>query len=1016
MNTIGQGVDNNLKILKKITVKRIKFIPLPDQHLLVLLMARKKKKKGGNRKKGSTAQALLSGMSLDELMAAGNQFLAAEKIRDALRAFKRAEKNGALPEIIFPKLFQAYLIRCQQLTGKKMFKEAEAIMVSALSYRPTGEHISHETLSLGLKILPVKEAVELYADFFNFNDPHPRMEQKLANRAIFESDLDCLSSLPTTSAINRDKDCLEKALDWMNQGQWEETLKILKPLPRKSPFSDIKIFARLMTAFGKDDRPAMLKALSMLNEDFPLTSVTNLLKSHIQDEKQQSPKKYPETAVCLWGSSIFKKDHALAFEKAVAAKNLKNIKKSVVDLASCLDTETPGSAVEFLAQVAAKGIYGYEEEDIKTISDLFQLIFKNKAKANEKLDAFFAPTAHFLNDMTESFWKNTKKTFPDKTERLMAKALVLTDIAREIILHPEPIFEMRHNLNRVLKQIGLGEISLQKQWSLEEMHLIAVKLISKAVAMDPKNRESHDLLLDLPLGSANFRKTMGPMLETMATVFPDDPRPCLRLADIHGKKGAFRKAETALKDAFKRAPHDGEVLEKYALSHLSPSFLNMKREKFELALRDLDAAEKMDVNSLGIYITEKKLLYNLLKTGKFTKKSFEELAEGLSPVEAIKLLLLFKLDLEDPKVPALEKTRGVTALFNAHQKKIKSLGSQDLAFLLKPVPFPFKNLFFKSHVYSYLLDTRISLLTQLNAEDFMDIALDLVEGGAMDLVIQELTNRLPEKDIQKKDTNTTIMAFLYTSLCHIKGNGKEAGTLSELVENAAPPVIEKLRALSRRLAPMVPNYMRPAFEIFDFTMLDMPFPGKFPFNSSGNFPFNPFEDFPIEDLNPRNISDMKERLNQVLEAVLDGGELPEMLKAMLEDDDDDFDDYYGDDDDYDDELLHFQAEKIFGSKVRNSDVKALISELLFNAGYAIEKNALKVDVLDFMQPFNKLINVLKKRGLSTSDDFRRAGKRFAENIDSAGDVFTAFENNGKRYGSKISKQLTYFIMGMKTGL
>jgi len=448
-------------------------------------MARKKKKKGGKRKKGSTTQSRFMGMSPDELIVAGDGLLDAGNVRDALKAFKRAEKEGALPGTILPRLFPAYLMRCRQLREKKMFKEADAILALALSHRPSGEQLSSDVLDMGIAMLPPGEAVKLYADFLDFHDPLPGMEQKIANRVVLENAVNCLDDFPRKTALGRDRDCIKGALAGMNAGQWEEVMEILRPLPRKSPFSDIKLFARLMAAFGKDDRPAMLKALSMLSDDFPLTSVTALLESHAREGCVKSAEKYPETAACLWGGMVFKDDHARALKKAVDAGEPVKIKKAIVDLASCLDPTAPGDAVEFLAQAAALGIYE-KMDGCEPVEALFRLIFSGKKRAREMALRFFAPTAYFFNDMTGEFWRKLKNIIPDKGERCMARALILTGMAREMIHSTESVFEVRYHIGSLFQDLGLDGVSFPDKWNREGMLLAAVECIRHAIVLDPE--------------------------------------------------------------------------------------------------------------------------------------------------------------------------------------------------------------------------------------------------------------------------------------------------------------------------------------------------------------------------------------------------------------------------------------------------------------------------------------------------------------------------------------------------
>jgi len=457
----------------------------------------------------------------------------------------------------------------------------------------------------------------------------------------------------------------------------------------------------------------------------------------------------------------------------------------------------------------------------------------------------------------------------------------------------------------------------------------------------------------------------------------------------------------------------------------------MKRGKFDLADRDLDAAEGLEVKSLGVYLAEKRLLCSLLRTGKFSRKFFDDLTRDFTPGEALKTLALFKMDREDPKVPALEKPRGVAAVFNAHKKALKSLESREIASLLKPVPPLCHGLFSKIHMVSYFMEKRVTLLTRMNSDDFMDIVFDLVEGGAMELVIRELGRRVAKG--KQDDPQGIMMAFLHVSLLHIKGDMEDSEAFSRIIDRAAPPVKERLRAISRRLAPLAPDDLAPAFEQFNFTMMDSPFledfSGDFPHGLPGGFPPDFPDDFPsldemlsgfiemmmedegfdMRDVNPAALAELKKMMSGGYE------KLGRVLENMMEEEDIDLDDD-DDDDDYFD-LEDFSAEEVFGPGVRTQDVIELLHELIYDAEFSLDgKIADRSDYLEFMKTFEKLIKVLKKGGLATPDDFRRAGWNFVRDVDGVGDVLKAYDLHGSRCGHRASKNLAYFILGMKTGI
>jgi tetratricopeptide (TPR) repeat protein len=926
-------------------------------------------------------------MPLDQVMARGEQQLSSGNAREALKSFKYLKKEGYDPAPISLCLFKAYLMRYEQLLEKKMMKEAEAevVLSSAVEFLPTGRDLSPETLKSSLRLLPLEKGVALYGEFLPCNDPLPEMERLIGNRAVLEDSLPLLDTLPGHTALVSQKTCLEKASVCMNAGHWEKALQALKPIPRKSPFSDIKIFAKLMATFAKEDKKGMQKASSLLGKEFPLTSVPALLTPYAKEEGMPSAPGTRETATLLWGNAFLNERHARALKKGVSDNNLLKIKQAATGLATSLPSANRDKAICFLAEMAGQGVMEQTHQPDHVLA-LFKKMLPSKTMAERLFVKVLAPKDHFFNDLAQEFWKNLDQLFPDKTEENLAKAFFLVEITQALIRNPDVAFSVKDQLNSFFRRIGFkGVIQINDQDYGEGMHRVFLTILSQALALDSENHDAYGLLLQLPLESPALRKALTPLLETMARVFPDDPRPCLRLAKLHSRKSAVRKAETALKEAFRRAPHDGEVLEQYALSHVIASNRQLTVVKYQLAMRDLEAAAGLGVASLGVYIAEKRLLWDLINTRKFSRKVFEALTGSLSPAQTLKVLALFKIDLSDPAASYSTAPRGVQSVFNGVKKQIPELTSREILYLLKPVGEPFKELYHSSDCASWFMDKRGTILTRLDSRDLTGIALDLVANGATDPVIRELGKRM---DACNDNTpESIVMAFLHLCLTHIRGDRVNAHIFSSIINSAQEPVKERLRKLSRRLAPIAPGYLRPAYEQFDFSLLTGPFGG-------GNFPF---------DINPEAMDEFEEIIEKVM-----GSSMDEDGADWDDDGDWDDDDSWGD----------FQVEAVFCKGLDDEVIYDLVFDLMEDAEWILE-NLKDPDresyELDFMDSFVTLLGAVRKKGLDSPDAFRKAGVRFARHVPCAQNVLRAFNSVGKASATPASKELLSFILGMRIG-
>lgn len=934
-------------------------------------MAKKKGKK--YLKKAPMTQVKFEEIPLDQVVEKGDKFLSSGNVREALKAFKYLKKMGHDPEIVSPRLFQAYLVRYEQLLEKKMTKEADFVLASAVEFLPAGESISLEVLKPGLRFLPLEKGVALYGDYLSCKEPIPELDRLIGNRAVLEDGLDTLGSLPGDSALFCEKNFLEKAITSMNAGLWDKALKELQPISRKSPFSDIKIFAKLMASFVNNDKQGMQRALSMLGKDFPMTSVTELLSSYAGDERIPSGVGHSETATLLWGNYFLNKSHAMAFKKGVDNNNPLAIRGAVEGLVSNLAPSDSGSAIEFLAEVAGQGVMAVTQEE-SSVKALFQKMPFSKARQKNIFAKFIAPKGHFFNDYVKEFWKDLGLLFPDMIEQNMARAFVLIEIAGEIIQNPEKAFSVKGDLNALLGNIGFGDkVCIKDQESPDMLNLVALSIVEQALLLDPENQDGYGLILKLPFDSPLLRKALPAVLETMSRVFAEDPRPCLRLGEVYSSKSSVRKAEAAFKEAFKRAPHDGEVKERYAISHMISANKNLKLNKYEIASRDLDVAAAMGITSLGIYLAEKRLLCDLIKTFKFSKELFEEVTCGFTLAETLKVLALFKTDLEDLDFSVPGSPRGLAGIFNDHKKRINGLTSMEIVYLLKPVGDPFKDLFFRSDCASWFIERSWKILSLLTSGDLIDIALDLAENGAMEQVVKELSRRINSKS--ENDIDLISIKFLYLALTHIQGARLDSGSFSFIIDSATQPVRERLRLLSRRVAAIAPDHLRMAYEQFDFSLLDNPFMGQ-------KFPF---------DINPGAMNEFAEMMK--------------MLMGELMDEVIDLDD--------------FRAEKVFGKGVKTKDVYDLVYDLVDEAQWLMENiGSPEQEIYDenFMDSFEALLKVVRKKGFNSPDDFMGAGQRFARDVFCAIDVLTAFQAVGKANSKNVSKDVLNFIMGMNRAI
>lgn len=953
-----------------------------------------KSKKGGKKqKKKSGVKQEFGGMSPDQVADRGAQWLASGNARDALKAFKFLKKSGYEPGIVSLGLFQSYLVRYGQLMEKNMVKEADVVLAAALEFSPTGGDMPLETLEQAIRFLPLSRAVVLYREALVSMDSVPELERLIANRAVLEEKLDTLDLLPGDPALVKEKEILKPACVSMNAGHWGDAVKALAKITRKSPFVDIKIFSKLMAAFTDQDKPGVQKALSMLDDKFFLINLRELLSEYAAgDDLPQLPGK-DETAALLWGQAFFNQVHAGQLRLGVEKSSLAMIGKAVKGLAVSFDPPDRESGVEFLAEISAQALMD-KEKDL----DQILALFKKLSLPNPlfMLARFAAPRGGFLNEYAGEVWKKLDLLFPDKGEQDLAKALILVTIAEKIITDSDFLFNFEDELDGFFSAVGLSDKVCFDDVEIDDGEdLAAFSILEQALALDPENQKCHELILGLSFDSPALRKALPPLLEEMAAAFIHDPKPHVRLAQIYLQKSAVRKAESALKKAFSRAPHDGEVLKQYALCHVTAACKNIKLRKHELALKDLDAAEAMGVSSLGVYILEKRLVCDFAKDLKFSRKTFEQITHGLTSVDALRVLALFKLDLEDPDYKFPSSPWGLAVVFNTHKKKIKELASGEIAALLKPVPTLFQGLYFKKSYASFFLGKQAALLSLLTDRDLMEIAIDLARYEYLDQVADQLSKRV---DMVKTDDDSLSLRFFYLSFACMQDIRVESRIFMQIVDSASPTLRERLRTISRQIAPIAQERHQPAFESFDFTLLDRP-----------SF---------MEDLHIDSDSDDFEGLSEVLEQIMEGrggAGIKNAIETIIGQMNtisglDDFDELY------DIDLEGFNAEKAFEGRIGNREIFDLVYDIVEDALYLQDSKGaqeIRENSKELIESLDALMEELKDSGFDSPDDFRRAGKGFYRNINYGREILLGFSTASKHRGLSISRDLKSFILGMK---
>jgi tetratricopeptide (TPR) repeat protein len=795
----------------------------------------------------------------DELISQGQAFIRSAKFRDAVDALKQAAKKGGNMGVISPLLFEAYLNREKQLRAKGMILEADAIHQHVVANMPEPCLIPASTLAGMIADCPIDDAFSAYEKYLKQEkNSHPQIEQVLAGRLFETREWQLVDRLPDENPLKRERPVIREAVCLMETGQWEEALSTLHPVGRKSPFSDVRLFCRAMADFYSGNDADMKRALSLLPEGFPLKSVVETLKNR------------PGDLACLWDG----KNHCDAETSNLIIHyregRLNRSAPYVEAIGSYLCPDDPHSGIITVIEhvwalesqsrrngrnwqlLAKKVLPGAKFEQVKARLDF--LLF----------DGLFEDAGAYLSVL--------KNEFPDSKERDIARSLVLTRTVESALIQHRSGYGFRFRPDDYKTELGV---------SSSDPSIFLAEMAHSAVCLDPANPRPYALLSKVPRASKKAREIIEDGYKIMMDRFPDDPVPCLELANLYYESNAFRKAENILMEAVRRAPHDRRVEERRQISLLISADQSIRRSRFHLAQRDIALA--LDVKNPKILplAIEKQIVYKIENTGQlslFDAMPQQELTNIRSVVERHirplpvfdRLRVLGLLLLEYRRKTGTkyrDVIKNIEKVYRLDIREASKFTSAQVRDLLTPVDIKIRPLIHGHNIALEYLSRTPDLIQQVNDEDIFPVFDFMIASRLLDLCIREIQRRL------KSAPKAAVPDFKFHEIAvrHFSGElADDMDAFLDILDDADPADMERLRQTSRRLSTFAGGRLRIAMETFNFHDWD-----------DEEEPFDDFDDNPdFMDYGP---GDVLNDLLQYFELLIDGMNLRGApVKTILE--------------------------------------------------------------------------------------------------------------------------------------
>ncbi len=771
----------------------------------------------GSRKRSTPARAPRA--SARRLLERAWELLHAGNGREALDLIRQArDRNDSLAGLPLVS-FCASIQRARHLTAKGMEKEAATMRARADHYRASIRlpALSEDDWVQYVRYLDGEDALATYAGHLAGGAPMQRVEQVLADRLVVQRCWKGLDAFDESHPLRRDVAEVGPGLEAMDAGDWARAASLLRGVPRRSPFAAWRLFCKAMVCFGAGDDDGLRRTLDLLPADFALPrKVAECRRLIARDgggngHARSSPEPGSER-----GSLT-----ALAGElkRALRNGNVRAVGTVIERLADALYPEEPGRARIDLLQIVGLAA----ARDLFPVA-AFEALARRLLPA-ERMSGVLARIFLQGQQVSPELWNPIPATvffnalpgeFPRAEDQALARACVFEALARtgRAAVPPEllPPDRMRALAGLLGRPIEVPE-------------LVFVELMTESLEADPDNREGYLFLLDLLRGQTAGKRRLQRVLQDMAHRFPDDPTPWLELVSLQHSRNAYRQAESALAEARRRAPHDDRLLDLQAVGFLKSADQSRNKGRFALATRDLQRAEDLGRDAVGLVLPSKWLLLEIVSTGTDAAATVTRRLQGLPPGEQLRTLVLLLRDLHRNSHVRNVRPDMLDAVWRLLADRVSLAGEcapDEIVRLLEPLPVELGILYDDRLVATSLAAWWPMLLERVDGERLPAVLDILLECGGWAQVRAEIERRLRGVGKPRRDP---LLLFYLAVVRYEAGSDHDSRRFRGVLKGADIATRERLRTAAARLACHTQGPLRRALLTFDFEPLDAPAPG-----------------------------------------------------------------------------------------------------------------------------------------------------------------------------------------------
>ena len=740
--------------------------------------------------------------------------------RTALELLRRVSRQNGAPAVPPLWLFCACVERARQLHRKGSAKEAAALRSRAAQHREAIDvgTLAEEDLVRYLRCLEAGDAVAVYAEHLAGGPPLPAAERAVADRLVIDRGWDGIEHLAAEHPLRRDAEPIRRSLDAMDAGDWEGAARLLAGVARRSPFAPWRLFCRAMGCFAAGDEHGLRRTVDLLPEDFALRGTVAELGRAATGAGQGGP---DAVRRALGTETAPVAASAASLVQAIHADSRHEIERHLVGLADAVYPEDPVAARIDLLMIAcaatievplSAGLLGRMVASVvprdRSFSVMAQAaVLMHELEAGDMWDPSVA----------EDYLDVLPVAFPCRADQAMARSCVLESLARAGVssgIGPH-----------LLDPESLESLTVLLGTRPEDPATMLVDLLMASLAADPESPTAYRLLLDLlrwpSLGSTG--RVRG-ILEELAKSHPDDPEPWLDMVTLDYARNAYRRAETALAEARRRAPYDERILDLQAAGYLKSAAQSCKRGRFDLAERDLERAANLRRRKLEPILRVKRLVLDVVRAGRNAAAAAEPHLRELPPGERLRTLAVAIHDLawnsnrSTPDPTAASALRQVLA---RGERAIRKLEPDEVLGLISDLPSDYRVVYGSLRIAPVLAEWWGAVMARLDGDRLLSCFDTLIACGGHKAVRSELYRRMPGDRTIRRDS---LLQFYLAVVRYLQGVDRDSLLFAEVLQRAEPGEHQGMRAAASRLAQVVDGPLRVALQRFDFAILDIDVP------------------------------------------------------------------------------------------------------------------------------------------------------------------------------------------------